>query len=322
LTLTLGVDVGGTKIAAGLVAADGALVSVVRRDCPASDPEAIADSIADVVAELSAGRDVVALGLAPAGWLDLERAEVMYAPNLAWRAEPLRQLVQQRVAMPTVMENDASSAAWAEYRFGAGEGARVLLMVTIGTGIGGGLVIGGRLFHGGYGVATEPGHMRVVPGGRPCACRQLGCWEAYASGHALSVRARELAQESPAEATVLLDLAGGQPAAIDGRRVSAAAAKGDPAALQSFAELARWIGEGLASLASVLDPDVVVIGGGVSESPSLDIGAVVAAFGPAESGTGHRPVPQIRRAELGTNAGLIGAAALARAAVVGTPQDD
>lgn len=315
MTLTLGVDVGGTKIAAGAVAADGTVVSMARRESPARDPEAIADSIAAVVAELSEGRDVVALGLAPAGWIDLDRAEIMYAPNLAWRAEPLRQLVQERVAIPTVMENDANAAAWAEFRFGAGQGARVLLMVTIGTGIGGGLVVGGTVFHGGYGVATEPGHMRVVPGGRLCACGLLGCWEAYGSGTALTVRARELAAEAPAAATVLLDLAGGDVTAIDGARVSEAAAKGDRAALQSFAELARWIGEGLASLASVLDPDVVVVGGGVSESPNLDIDAVVAAFGPAESGAGHRPEPQIRRAVLGNTAGLIGAADLARAAV-------
>ena len=315
MTFTLGVDVGGTKIAAGLVAADGTVECLSRRESPARDPEAIADSIADVVAELSVGRDVVALGLAPAGWLDLDRAQIMYAPNLAWRAEPLRRLVQERVDLPTVMENDANAAAWAEHRFGAGVGARVLLMVTIGTGIGGGLVIDGTVFHGGFGVATEPGHMRVVPGGRLCACGLLGCWEAYGSGTALTVRARELAAEAPAAATVLLDLAGGDVTAIDGPLVSDAATKGDRAATQSFAELARWIGEGLASLASVLDPDVVVVGGGVSESPNLDIEAVRSAFGPAESGAGHRPVPQIRRAVLGNTAGLIGAADLARAAV-------
>jgi glucokinase len=315
LTFTIGVDVGGTKIAAGLIAPDGTIETLVRRESPARDTEAIADSIADVVAELSDGRDVVALGLAPAGWLDLERAEIMFAPNLAWRAEPLRRLVQERVALPTLMENDANAAAWAEYRFGAGQGARVLLMVTIGTGIGGGLVVDGTVFRGGFGVATEPGHMRVVPGGRRCACGLLGCWEAYGSGTALTVRAREIALEEPADASALLGLAAGDPSAIEGPHVSEAAARGDGAALRSFAELAVWIGEGLASLASVLDPDVVVIGGGVSESVHLDVDAVVAAFDPAESGSGHRPVPQIRRAMLGNAAGLIGAADLARAAL-------
>lgn len=312
MSLALGVDVGGTKIAAGVVAEDGTLLASSRRDSPADDPAAIADRIAEVVAELSAGREVVALGLAPAGWIDLEGTEIMFAPNLAWRAEPLRGLVQQRVAIPTFMENDANAAAWAEYRFGAGQGARVLLMATIGTGIGGGMVVDGRVFRGGFGVATEPGHMRVVPGGRPCACGQLGCWEAYGSGTALTVRARELALADPAAAHVLLELAGGDPDAIRGPLVSRAAERGDPAAKQSFAELARWIGEGFASLASVVDPDVIVIGGGVSESYDLDVEAIVAAFDPAESGHGHRPVPRISKAVLGNHAGLIGAADLAR----------
>ena len=311
----LGVDVGGTKIAGGVVAEDGTLIATSRRDSPARDPHAIADTIADVVTELSAGRDVVALGLAPAGWINLERTEIMFAPNLAWRAEPLRDLVQARVAIPTFMENDASAAAWAEYRFGAGQGARVLLMATIGTGIGGGMVVDGAVFRGGFGVAVEPGHMRVVPNGRPCACGLLGCWEAYGSGTALTVRARELAIADPESARVLLELAGGDPDAIRGPLVSEAAERGDPAARQSFAELARWIGEGFASLASVVDPDVIVIGGGVSESDDLDVDAVVAAFGPAESGWGHRPVPRIRKAVLGNNAGLMGAADLARAAL-------
>lgn len=315
MSLTIGIDVGGTKIAGGVVAEDGTLVATARRESPARDPEAIADSIAEVVAGLCEGREVAALGLAPAGWIDLEGTEIMFAPNLAWRAEPLRSLVQERVALPTIMENDANAAAWAEYRFGSGQGARVLLMVTIGTGIGGGMVVDGKVFRGGFGVAVEPGHMRVVPGGRPCACGLLGCWEAYGSGTALTVRARELAMADPASAPVLLRLAGGDPDAIRGPLVSEAATQGDPAARQSFAELARWIGEGLASLASVLDPDVVVIGGGVSESIDLDLEAVIEAFGPAESGAGHRPVPQIRRAVLGNNAGLIGAADLARASL-------
>lgn len=315
MTFCVGVDVGGTKIAGGVVAEDGTLVATSRRESPAHDPEAIADSIAEVVRELSQGRNVAALGLAPAGWIDLAGSEIMFAPNLAWRAEPLRELVQQRVAIPTLMENDANAAAWAEYRFGAGQGARVLLMATIGTGIGGGMVSGGTLFRGGYGVATEPGHMRVVPDGRPCACGLRGCWEAYGSGTALTVRARELAQADPAGAAILLELAGGDPDAIRGPLVSRAAELGDPAARQSFAELACWIGEGLASLASVLDPDVIVIGGGVSESVDLDIETVITAFGPAESGAGHRPAPRISRAVLGNNAGLIGAADLARAFV-------
>lgn len=309
--LTVGIDVGGTKIAGGLVDADGALLDTARRESPALHPGAIADSIADVVAELRTGHDVGAVGLGAAGYLDLAGERVMFAPNLAWRDEPLRALVEDRIGIPTLMDNDANAAAWAEYRFGAGRGASTLLMVTIGTGIGGGMVFDGELFHGGFGVGAEVGHMRVVPGGRPCACGLRGCWEAYGSGTALAVSAREFAAEDPSSARILLGLAGGDVAAILGPMVTEAAQQGDGAARRSFAELARWIGEGVASLTSVLDPDVVVIGGGVSESTELDLGDVVAAFGPAQSGFGFRPVPRILRAEHGNNAGLIGAADLA-----------
>jgi glucokinase len=316
LTLTVGIDVGGTKIAGGVVS-EGTLVATSRRESPARHPEAIAASIGEVVAELGEGREIAAVGVGAAGFVTLDRSTIMFAPHLAWRDEPLRQLVQDRVGLPTVMENDANAAAWAEYRFGAGRGARALVMATIGTGIGGGLVLGGEVFRGGYGVAAEFGHMRVVPGGRLCACGLLGCWETYASGTALTVRARELALENPSSAPVLLELAGGDVDAIVGPLVSEAAELGDAAARQSFTELARWIGEGVASLAAALDPDVVVIGGGVSESAYLDMDEVVAAFRTAETGSGHRPVPRIRRAVLGNDAGLIGVADLARAEIEG-----
>lgn len=316
MSLTIGIDVGGTKIAAGVVAEDGTVLASSRRESPAEHPAAIADGIGALVAEYVAEYDVRAVGVAAAGFIDLARNEVMFAPNLAWRDEPLRQLVQDRIALPTVVENDANAAAWAEYRFGAGQGARALLMATIGTGIGGGLVLGGpadgQVFRGGFGVAAEFGHLRVVPDGRPCACGLHGCWEAYGSGTGLTVRARELALEDPASAVGLLELAGGDADAITGPMVSEAADRGDRAALRSFAELAGWIGEGLGSLAAVFDPDVIVVGGGVSESRWLDLDAIIASFETSVTGFGHRPVPRIARAALGNDAGLIGAADLAR----------
>ncbi|MCW2787441.1 MAG: glkA 1 [Marmoricola sp.] len=312
MTLSIGIDVGGTKIAAGVVAEDGTLIASTRTESPAEEPDAIADDIAGLVTELAAQHDVSAVGVAAAGFIDLARTEVMFAPNLAWRDEPLRTLIADRVPFPVTIENDANAAAWAEYRFGAGKDARALLMVTIGTGIGGGLVLGGEVFRGGFGVAAEFGHMRVVPDGRACACGLHGCWEAYGSGTGLTFRARELAASDPASAAHLLSLAGGDPQAIHGPLVSQAAEEGDPAAKQSFVELARWIGEGLGSLAAVLDPDVIVVGGGVSESEELDMAIVEASFAGAETGFGHRPAPPVRRAALGNDAGLIGAADLAR----------
>ncbi|MFL6155347.1 MAG: ROK family glucokinase [Marmoricola sp.] len=318
MTVTVGIDVGGTKIAAGVVSADGTLLTSSRSESPAEHPDAIAKEIATLVAGFGNDYDISAIGVAAAGFIDLARTEVMFAPNLAWRDEPLRQLIADEVRLPVVLENDANAAAWAEYRFGAGQGARTLVMATIGTGIGGGLVLGGpddgQVFRGGYGVAAEFGHMRVVPDGRRCACGLRGCWEAYGSGTGLTVRARELATEDPARAKVLLALADGDPTAIDGQMVSSAAEGGDPVALQSFAELARWIGEGLASLTAMLDPDVIVVGGGVSESAALDLAPVVTAFNATETGFGHRPAPAIVRAALGNDAGLIGVADLARQA--------
>jgi glucokinase len=312
MSLSIGIDVGGTKIAAGVVAEDGHLIASTRTDSPAEEPNEIADDIAGLVAELVAEHPVTSVGVAAAGFIDLARTEVMFAPNLAWREEPLRDLIADRVDLPVVLENDANAAAWAEYRFGAGQGARSLLMVTIGTGIGGGLVLGGHVFRGGFGVAAEFGHMRVVPGGRLCACGLHGCWEAYGSGTGLTARARELAAESPARAKVLLQLAGGDINGIKGPMVSQAAEAGDLVAKESFLDLARWIGEGLGSLAAVIDPDVIVVGGGVSESEELDMDRIRAAFATAETGFGHRPAPEIRRAALGNDAGLIGAADLAR----------
>lgn len=312
MSVTVGIDVGGTKIAAGVVAEDGTLVTSSRSESPADDPVAIAEEIATLVGDLRKDHDVSAVGVAAAGWINLERTEVMFAPNLAWRDEPLKALVADRVGLPTVIENDANAAAWGEYRFGSGQGARALLTATIGTGIGGGLVLGGEVFRGGFGVGAEIGHIRVVPQGRLCACGRQGCWEAYGSGTGLTALAEELAAADPSGARVLLALAEDDPTAITGPMVSAAAEGGDPVAQQAFAELARWIGEGLASLAAIIDPDVIVVGGGVSESAALALSAIETAFAESESGFGHRPAPRFARASLGNDAGLVGAADLAR----------
>ncbi len=310
--LTIGVDIGGTKIAGGVVDADGTVIDYDRRESPAAEPDQIAAAIGDLVAGLAERHDAAAVGVAAAGFIDRDRERVMFAPNLAWREEPLRERVARHTDLPVVLDNDANAAAWAEYRFGAGRGARTLAMVTLGTGIGGGLVIDGELVLGGFGVAAEFGHMRMIPGGRRCACGLLGCWEAYGSGTGLRATAQELAEAEPGQATRLLALADGDPARIDGAMVSAAADAGDPVALRSFAEIDRRNGEGISLLCAVVDPDVVVIGGGVGESAHLSLDRVHEAFRTALSGAGHRPEPELRLASLGNRAGLVGAADLAR----------
>jgi len=310
VTLTIGVDVGGTKVAAGVVDQGGRVLQEVQRPTPSSSPET-AEVIAAAVETLRAEHEVAAVGIGAAGFVDESRSVVRFAPNLAWRDEPLRAEVRARVGLPVVVENDANAMAWGEARFGAGRGEDHLLAVTVGTGIGGGMVICGELYRGRFGIAAEVGHLRVVPGGRRCGCGNAGCWEQYASGRALVRQAQELAAVSPLVGARLLEL-GGSPAGIDGPHVTRAAAEGDPAAVECLAAVGGWLGQGLADLAAVLDPGVFVVGGGVSAAGELLLEPARTAYAGALTGRGHRPMAEIRVAELGQQAGIVGAADLAR----------
>jgi glucokinase len=310
--LTLGVDVGGTKLLAGVVDEHGAVLARAGAATPKTDVDAIADGIAALVHELRAQHDVAALGIGAAGWMTPDGALVRFAPHLAWRDEPLRDVVAERTGLPVTVDNDGNTTAWAEHRFGAGRGVDDLVAVTVGTGIGCGLVLGGRIHRGAAGVAAEPGHMRVVPDGRRCPCGNRGCWERYASGSALETEARELARTSPAAAGALLDLVAGDVDAIDGRIIAQAAERGDAAALDCFRVVGGWLGQGLADIAALLDPARFVIGGGVGAAGELLLAPAREAFRTALTGRGHRPWPEIVPAALGTDAGLVGAAHLAR----------
>jgi glucokinase len=310
--LAIGVDIGGTKVAAGVVDPDGQILARLRRDTPAHDPDKVEDVIADCIRELAANHDVEAAGLGAAGFVDAARSTVLFAPNLAWRNEPLRAAVEQRTGLPVVVENDANAAAWAETRFGAGHGQPNTVTLTVGTGLGGGVVLGGQLIRGAFGAAAEVGHMILVPDGRPCGCGLLGCWEQYASGRALVTEARQRAARSPEEARLLLELGDGRPESVTGPMVTMAAVAGDPVALASFEAVGTWLGHGMADLAAILDPRVFIIGGGVSEAGELLVGPARATFQAQLTGRGHRPTAMVRVAELGQDAGLIGAADLAR----------
>ena len=311
-TVTIGVDIGGTKIAAGAVDETGTILATTRRDTPADDPALTADVIADGVRELTTRYEAVAVGLGAAGFVDASRSSVLFAPNLAWREEPLRALIESRIGLPAVVENDANAAAWAEARFGAGRGEEYVVVLTVGTGIGGGIVVEGRLLRGRYGVAAEIGHINIVPDGRRCGCGLQGCWEQYASGRALVQEAYEVATASPAMAKDLLELAGGRPEAITGPMITEAAKSGDVAALQCFDELGRWLGRGMAQLAAILDPGTYVVGGGVSAAGEILRERAVRSYRKHLTARGHRPIAEIRIAELGPEAGIVGAADLAR----------
>ena len=312
MSLTIGIDVGGTKIAGGVVDESGTIVEEHRVESPARDVDAIETAITDLVGVLSRDHEIEAVGVGAAGYVDSARAVVMFAPNLAWRDLDLRADLEQRIGLPVVVENDANAAAWGEFAFGAGADVDDLLLLTIGTGVGGGLVLDGRLHRGAFGVAAEVGHMRVVPGGRPCGCGNHGCLEQYSSGTALVRSVREEVASGSLLARGVLDRAGGDPERITGPLITEAARDGDPFAVEQLATLGRWLGEGIASLTAVLDPAVAVIGGGVSGAGDLLIEPARAAFAKELTGRGHRPVLEIRRATLGNRAGMIGAAALAR----------
>jgi len=213
-----------------------------------------------------------------------------------------------------VVENDGNASAWAEVKFGAARGHVHVVFISVGTGIGAGFILDGRLYRGRWGMAAEPGHFRVVPDGRLCGCGNRGCWEQYASGNALTTEARDFARRSPSGATRLLQLAGGDPDAIGGAQVTQAALEGDPAALRCFGIVGSWLGQGMADLAAILDPGCFVIGGGVSEAGELLIGPARAAFEKGLTGGHYRPQVHITRAALGPDAGIVGAADLARQA--------
>jgi glucokinase len=309
---TIGVDVGGTKIAAGLVDEDGQVSATTRRDTPSTDPERIEEAISDVVRDLSYGQEIEAVGLAAAGLVDADRSTVLFAPNLAWRREPLREAVEKRCGVPVVVENDANAAAWGEARFGAGRGEAYVVMLTVGTGLGGGIVLAGRMYRGRNGIAAEFGHMTVEEGGRRCGCGSRGCWERYASGTALVREAKELATVSPATSTRLLELAGGHAEGITGLDISRAAQEGDESALECFGVIGTWLGHGMAALSAAFDPGTFVLGGGVAEAGEVLRGPTVRALEERLTARSYRPAPKVELAELGPLAGIVGAADLAR----------
>jgi glucokinase len=315
LEYTIGVDVGGTKIAAGVVDAEGHILERIKVPTP-STVEEIDVRITEVVTLLldkaASDQSRMTVGVAAAGFVDEHRTTIRFAPNIPWREHPLAASLTRRLGVPVIVENDANAAAWAEFRFGAGYGVGDMTLITVGTGLGGGIVLDGELIRGAYGIAAELGHVRMVPEGRPCGCGQRGCWEQYASGTALLRAAKALAVEDPKAADAMLQRAVADSRGLDGSMITAAALAGDPASIGLLAELGQWLGEGIAMVASVLDPAVVVIGGGVAAAGDLLLRPARESFAAHLSGRANRPHLDIRGARMGNDAGIIGAADLAR----------
>ncbi|MEO5850930.1 MAG: ROK family protein [Nocardioides sp.] len=307
----IGIDVGGTKVLAGVVDGTGRVVRTARRSTPGRRVETVAveDALVAAVEEVAAGAPVAAVGLAAAGFVDAAGRRVMFAPHLPWHGEPVRDLLAARLGVAVALDNDANCAALAEWTYGAARGAASALVVTLGTGIGGALVLDGRVLHGTNGMAGEFGHMKVVPDGQPCPCGGAGCWEQYSSGNALVRYARERVGREP---SLLESSCGGDPTLLTGPMVTDAAAEGDLVARQAFHSVGDWLGVGLANLVAAFDPEVVVVGGGVSTAGDRLLAPARAALRRSLVGAADRVVPQVLAARLGPEAGLVGAAVLAR----------
>jgi glucokinase len=298
----VGVDVGGTKILAGVVAVDGSVVEVVHAETPSrSDaPHVVEDTIVRAVQRLGVRHSVAGVGVGAAGFVGLDGV-VRFAPHVSWRDEPLQQRLTDRLGLPVRVDNDANTTALAELTVGAARGVREALCITLGTGIGGAVVMGGEVRRGFQGLAGEFGHMQVVPDGEPCPCGQRGCWEQYSSGTALRRAA----------------LAHGAPDGTAGPQVTAAARSGDDWALRAFDDVGTWLGVGVAGLCSAVDPEVVVIGGGLSAAGELLLEPARRALVAKLPGREHRTMPRLVGAGCGPEAGMVGAAELARRAPAG-----
>jgi glucokinase len=316
VSLFIGVDVGGTKVLAAAVSSTGRVRQVARRTTPGRlvDAQLVEDALTEAVMEVAAGRRIDGVGIAAAGFVDAAGERVMFAPHLPWRGEQVRARLMERWRTTVVLDNDANCTARAEVTHGAARGAVDAIVVTLGTGIGGAVVLDGRVHRGSNGMAGEFGHMQVVPDGLGCECGGRGCWEQYSSGNALVRHARA---RVGAEPTVLDGLCGGDPERLTGPMVTTAAEEGDLVAREAFASVGDWLGVGVANLVAAFDPDVVVVGGGVSAAGDHLLDPARSALSRSLVGGRHRVVPPVLRAVLGPEAGAVGGADLARAVVRG-----
>lgn len=305
----IGIDLGGTNIAVGAVGPAGALVSRCTAPTPFGlSPEALLDQVAQCALRCMAEgglakSDCAGVGIGCPGSCDGGAGLVRRAPNLHWVNVPAGRLLQDRLDLPVALANDADCAALGEAAFGAARGRSSALLITLGTGVGGGFVIGGCIYSGHRGLGGEFGHMCIDPAGRPCGCGQRGCWEAYASASALVRQAAEAAAAQPA--SLMNDCP-----TLDGKAVYDAARAGDAAAQAVTTQYARYVALGLSNLINALAPEVVLLGGGVA-------GAGAALLDPVRAGVQahffHRDpalLPEILPAALGGDAGIYGAAAL------------
>lgn len=314
MALAIGVDVGGTKVLAAAIDTDTPTKILRAHRVPTPPGTGVIDAITELVARLqdeatAAGHGpVVGVGVGLPG-LVAPDGVLLGAPHLPDLVGlPLRSTLATTIGLPVTLDNDANCAAWAEVVCGVGRGTSEVLVVTLGTGIGGGLVIDGTLRHGAHGAAGEPGHMVIDPNGPPCPCGRRGCWERYASGSGLGLLGQVAA--AAGEAPALLARAGSADA-VRGEDVVAAAREGDRGARAVIESFADWLGMGLANLVTLLDPELVVVGGGLADVADLFVDRARQAMVAQALGAPTRPPARLEIATLGSDAGVIGAALVA-----------
>ena len=309
----IGIDIGGTKVLGGVVTGSGEILATARRDTPREGGRALTEAIAKVATELVQQYPVDSIGVSAAGFISSDRQTMLATPNISnWNGVNLVAELTEILNKKIVLENDANAAAWGEFKFGAGRGRSDLMMLTLGTGVGGGLILGGSVFRGAFGIGAELGHIRIVPEGQLCGCGIRGCLEQYASGSALMRHAREAIDASPLLAHNLLDRGDGTIEGLRGSDITEAARDGDPVAIAAFNTMATYLGAGIASLCAVIDPSCVVLGGGVIDAGELFLGPTRDAALRLIPFSGKHPYPEIVAAELGNHAGLVGVADLSR----------
>lgn len=312
-TNTIGIDVGGTKVLGGVVSETGEILTTARRDTPREGGRALTQAIADVANELAHEFPVDSIGVSAAGFISSDRKTILATPNIAeWNGVNLDRELNEILGKTIVLENDANAAAWGEFKFGAGRGRSDLMLLTLGTGVGGGLILNGALFRGAFGIGAELGHIRIVPEGHLCGCGIRGCLEQYSSGSALLRHAREAISASPDIARNLLARGDGTLEGLKGQHITDAAREGDPVAMAAFNTMASYLGAGIASLCAVIDPSCIVIGGGVIDAGEIFLGPTREAALRLIPFSAKHPYPEIVAAELGNHAGLVGVADLSR----------
>ena len=311
--LAIGVDIGGTKVLGGVVDLTGKILRTFRAHTPREGGDALNQVIADVVAELQTTHKTESIGISAAGLVSSDRQTMLGAPNIKdWDGVNIAKALHKISGINSIVENDANSAAWAERVYGAGKGQENVIMITLGTGLGGAAIVDGKPLRGANGTGAEFGHMRVAPGGELCGCGIRGCFEQYASGTALMRQTKAAIAKDPDSAEDLLARGNGTITGLLGNHITDAARAGDKLAIGVLENLGDWLGQGIATLVMLFDPAIVVIGGGVIDAGELLLEPARRAMMREMPFVGKHPVPEIVAAKLGNDAGLVGAADLSR----------